>query len=66
VRFASYADGIYVRAAAPEYADALGGKVVKVGSCDWQEAMRSVCSTESRDAGNEGEHLELRAPRRLM
>lgn len=57
VRFASYADGIYVRAAAPEYADAVGGKVVKVGSYDWQEAMRRVYSTESHDAGNEGEHL---------
>jgi hypothetical protein len=57
VRFVRHADGIYVRAAAPEYADAVGGKVVKVGSYGWQEAMQRVDSTESHDAGNNGEQL---------
>ena len=57
VRFVRYVDGIYVRAAAPEYADAVGGKVVKVGSYGWQEAMQRVDSTESYDAGNNGEQL---------
>jgi hypothetical protein len=57
VRFDRFADGIYVRAAAPEYADAVGGKVVKVGSFGWQEAIRRVDSIESHDAGNNGEQL---------
>ena len=51
VRFVRYADGIYVRAAAPEYADTVGGKVVKVGSHGWQEAMQLVDSTESHGTG---------------
>jgi len=42
VRFVRYADGIYVRAAAPEYADMVAGKVLKVGSSGWQEAMQRV------------------------
>jgi len=46
VRFVRYADGIYVCAAAPEYADAVGGKVVKVGPYGGQEAMRRVDSIE--------------------
>ena len=57
VRFVRYADGIYVRGAAPEYADAVGGKVVKVGSYGWQEAVQFLDSTESHDAGNNGEQL---------
>jgi len=57
VRFVQFADGIYVRAAATEYADAVGGKVVKVGSYSWQEAIQRVDSTESHDAGNNGEQL---------
>jgi hypothetical protein len=57
VRFVRYADGIYVRAAAAEYADAVGGKVVKVGSYSWQEAMQRLDSIESRDPGNNGEQL---------
>jgi hypothetical protein len=57
VRFVRYADGIYVRAAAPEYADMVAGKLVKVGSSGWQEAMQRVDSIESHDPGNNGEQL---------
>jgi hypothetical protein len=57
VRFVRYADGIYVRAAAPEYADTVAGKVVKVGSLGWQEAIQRLDSIESHDPGNNGEQL---------
>jgi len=57
VRFVRYADGIYVRAAAPEYADMVAGRVVKVGSSGWQQAMQRVDSIESHDPGNNGEQL---------
>jgi len=57
VRFVRYADGIYVRAAAPEYADMVAGKVVKVGSSGWQEAIQRLDSIESHDPGNNGEQL---------
>ena len=71
IRFERYTDGIYVRAAAPQYADAVGGKVIQVGSVDWPEAIRRVDSIESSDAGNDGEQLawsastELNRPRIL-
>lgn len=55
VRFDRYEDGIYVRAAAPEYAAAVGGKVIEVGSVAWKEAIRRVDSIESHDPGNSGE-----------
>jgi hypothetical protein len=57
VRFVRYDDGIYVRAAAPEYADMVAGKVVKVGSAGWQEAIQRLDSIESHDPGNNGEQL---------
>jgi len=57
VRFVRYADGIYVRAAAAEYADMVAGKVVKVGSSGWQEAIQRLDSIESHDPGNNGEQL---------
>jgi hypothetical protein len=57
VRFVRYADGIYVRAAAPEYADMVAGKLVKVGSLGWQEAIQLVDSIQSHDPGNNGEQL---------
>jgi hypothetical protein len=71
VRFDRYDDGIYIRAAAQEYADAVGGKIVKVGHSGWQEAIQKVDSLESHDPGNEGERLawsaksELNCPRVL-
>ncbi|HEY6305658.1 MAG TPA: hypothetical protein VI488_04255 [Candidatus Angelobacter sp.] len=57
LRFARYADGIYIRAAAPEYAAAVGGKVIKVGSVGWQEAIQRLDAIESHDPGNDGEQL---------
>lgn len=57
VRFVQYAGGIYVRAAAPEYADAVGGKVVGVGTYGWQDAMQKINSIVSHDPGNFGEQL---------
>lgn len=57
IRFDRYEDGIYVRAAAPEYADALGGKVVRVGTVDWKDAIQRVDSIESHDPDNLGEPL---------
>ena len=65
VRFDRYDDGIYVRAAAPEYADAVGGKLVKVGRYGWQEAIEKVDSMESHDPGNEGERLAWSAKTQL-
>jgi hypothetical protein len=65
IRFDRYDDGIYVRAAAPEYADAVGGKVVKVGHDSWQEAIQKVDSIESHDPGNEGERLAWSAKTQL-
>ena len=55
MRFVRYPDGIYVRAAAPEYADSVSGKVIKVGRVGWQEAIRAVDSIQSHDPGNNGE-----------
>lgn len=65
VRFDRYDDGIYVRAAAPEYADAVGGKVIKVGRYGWQEAIQKVDSMESHDPENEGERLAWSAKTQL-
>jgi hypothetical protein len=57
VRFERYDDGVYVRAAAPEYADAVGGKVLKVGTTDWQPAIETLDSIQSHDPGNNGPQL---------
>jgi hypothetical protein len=71
VRFDRYPDGIYVRAAAPEYAEIVGGKVVSVGGFLWDEALRRVDSFESHDFENPGEQLawstkmDLNCPRIL-
>jgi len=57
VRFDRYADGIYVRAAAGEYVDAVGGKLISVGGHDWKDAIQKVDSLESHDPDNNGEQL---------
>lgn len=54
VLFAQYADGVYVRAAAPEYAEAVGGKVVMVGSSTIEEAMKRIDSIAPMDPNNPG------------
>ena len=56
VVFAEYPDGIYVRSAAPEYADAVGGRVVMVGSTPVEEAMKRVDSIAPMDPNNTGQH----------
>jgi hypothetical protein len=65
IRFDRYDDGIYVRATAPEYADAVGGKVIKVGPYSWQEAIQRVDSIRPHDPGNEGERLAWSAKTQL-
>ncbi|HET9406183.1 MAG TPA: hypothetical protein VFO39_03000 [Candidatus Sulfotelmatobacter sp.] len=57
IRFERYPDGIYVRAAAPEYAAAVGGKVIQVGSVNWKDAIQRADSIEPHDPGNDGEQL---------
>jgi hypothetical protein len=54
IRFEQYDDGIYVRAAAPEYADAVGGKLVAVGTMSWQEAAQRIKTVISHDPENDG------------
>ncbi|HEY6953263.1 MAG TPA: tetratricopeptide repeat protein [Bacteroidota bacterium] len=55
VRFMQCADGIFVRAAAPQYADVVGGRLVAVGTAAVDDAMRRVYSIVSHDPGNDGE-----------
>jgi tetratricopeptide (TPR) repeat protein len=40
VRFYLYQDGLFVRQAAPEYADAVGGRVIKIGNVSGDEALK--------------------------
>ena len=57
VVFAQYPDGIYVRAAAPEYAEAVGGKVVMVGSFTLEEAMKRIETIAPMDPDNTGHRI---------
>jgi hypothetical protein len=54
VFFVQYADGVYVRAAAPEYAGAVGGRVVMVGSSTVEEAMNRIDTIAPMDPNNLG------------
>ena len=65
VRFDRDAEGIYVRAAAPNLSDIIGGKVVQVGGVDWKEAIARVDSTVPHDPHNNGEQLAWSARRDL-
>jgi hypothetical protein len=47
--FHEFADGIYVRAAAPAYAAAVGGRVVSIDGVGVEEAMRAVAPFVPRD-----------------
>jgi hypothetical protein len=40
-----YSDGVYVRAAAPEYAEVVGGKVVMVGAFTIDDAAMTASLT---------------------
>jgi hypothetical protein len=57
VLFAQYPDGIYVRASAPEYAEAVGGKVVMVGSSTIEQAMKRIDSMAPMDPDNTGHQI---------
>ncbi len=53
--FAQYPDGIYVRAASPEYAEAVGGRLVMVGSATIEEAMKRIDTITPMDPNNTGQ-----------
>jgi tetratricopeptide (TPR) repeat protein len=54
VLFVQYSDGVYVRAAAPEYGEAVGGRVVMVGDATLEEAMKRIDTIAPMDPGNSG------------
>jgi len=62
VRFIQYSDGIYVRAASPAYADAVGGKVVAIGKYGWEDAIHRVNTVVSHDPDNIGLQRAWAAP----
>jgi tetratricopeptide (TPR) repeat protein len=53
VRYEIYADGLYVQSAAAEYAEAVGGKVVKIGDVPIAEAVRRLNEIAWGDNFNE-------------
>lgn len=58
-----YRDGLFVQSAAPEYARAVGGRVVKIGHATIEQALRAVGEVISAD--NEM-NLKQRLPRWLI
>src|SRR5215204_998517 len=42
VKFYMYSDGLFIRKAAPEYAGLVGGKVLKIGNLNADEAFKTV------------------------
>jgi tetratricopeptide (TPR) repeat protein len=44
-----YRDGLFVQSAAPEYARAVGGRVVKIGNATAEQALRAVREVISAD-----------------
>jgi tetratricopeptide (TPR) repeat protein len=42
VRFYLFSDGLFVRTAAPEYAEMVGGRVLKIGGVSAEEAFKTV------------------------
>jgi len=57
IRFMQCADGIFVRAAAPQYADAVGGKLITIGGISVEKAMERINSIISHDPGNNEEQV---------
>ena len=49
VRLYLFKDGLFVQAAAPEYREAVGGRVVKIGNRDADEALKSAGELTWRD-----------------
>ena len=54
LRLRHYDDGLYVESAAPEFGDAVGGRVVRVGSTDADELYAKMLALIPHDAGNPG------------
>ncbi|HEX5708208.1 MAG TPA: S41 family peptidase [Pyrinomonadaceae bacterium] len=50
VRFYFFRDGLFVEAAAPEYRDAVGGRVLKIGRASAEEAYRAVREVTPHDS----------------
>lgn len=49
LRLYLFKDGLFVRAAAPEYRDAVGARVLKIGNMDVEQALRAVRDIVWRD-----------------
>ncbi len=49
LRLYLYSDGLFVQAAAPEYRDAVGARVLKIGNMTGDEALRKVNEIVPRD-----------------
>src|SRR5687768_10269544 len=49
VSFYHFADGLFVRKAAPEYAEMVGSRVVKINNLNVDEALQSVGKLVARD-----------------
>lgn len=58
-----YRDGLFVQSAAPEYAQLVGGRVVRIGNATTEQALRAVSEVISAD--NEM-NLKQRLPRSLI
>ena len=63
VRLYFFKDGLFVQAAAPEYREAVGGRVLKIGNSGVDQAMRAVGEIAWRD--NEM-GIKATAPRLLV
>jgi tetratricopeptide (TPR) repeat protein len=49
VRLYSFKDGLFVQSAAPEYREAVGGRVLKIGNTGVDQAMRAASEIAWRD-----------------
>lgn len=54
LRLRHYDDGIYVESAAPQYADAVGGRVIRIGNSDAESVYTKLLALMPHDAGNPG------------
>ncbi|HEY7543309.1 MAG TPA: tetratricopeptide repeat protein [Blastocatellia bacterium] len=63
VKFYPFRDGLFVRSAAREYADIVGGRVIRIGRLGAEEAFRAVSEVSPRD--NEMT-LKVRVPDLMM
>jgi tetratricopeptide (TPR) repeat protein len=52
VRYEIYADGLFVQSAAAEYAEAVGGRVVKIGNVPVEKAVRQLNEIAWGDQNN--------------